>query len=326
SDTTLQAEDSLSKISKDSSLTDNITDTTQAGGTGKNDSVILSEQQGKKVIFNISYEITASGNTDKIELITTLPQDYRFRQEINGYKFLPEDPEIFNSGENLYGRFIFIDPQGSYTINIKTDMIIYDYDLSTALCIDNFTPEPEEDLRIWLENEDYIEKDDSAIKAVAESFNSQNQVELIRQIYDFVKSSMQYSGYNPSSAGASAALKLGSGDCTEYSDLFVAICRAKKIPARTVEGYTTDNIPEKMTLGHNWPEVYFNEFGWVPFDIIYDDNNADSNATTFENLSNNYIYTGFIRNDSVLFNYHYYAYTYYGDSIKVIKRISAGKA
>jgi len=133
---------------------------------------------------------------------------------------------------------------------------------------------------------------------------------------------MEYFGYNPSSAGAVSALLRGGGDCTEYSDLFVALCRAKGIAARTVEGYTTDASYDNISLGHNWSEVYFDIYGWVPFDTIYDDNNGNSDATTFDNLKNIYIYTSFERNDKVLLNYHYYVYTYYGDNFEVDKKIS----
>jgi hypothetical protein len=85
---------------------------------------------------------------------------------------------------------------------------------------------------------------------------------------------MEYFGYNPSSAGAVSALLKGGGDCTEYSDLFVALCRAKGMPARTIEGYTTDTAPDKIMLGHNWSEVFFDNYGWVPFDTIYGFNNT----------------------------------------------------
>jgi transglutaminase-like putative cysteine protease len=173
----------------------------------------------------------------------------------------------------------------------------------------------------YLISEKHLEADDPQIEAAADSFDNSGQVELVCSIYSFVLGRMQYSGYNPSDVGAAAALDSGSGDCTEYADLFAALCRAKGIPARVIEGYASDAGPDDLRFGHNWTEVYLDDFGWVPFDPIYDDNNGGSPETTFENLKNIYIYTGFKRNDETLYGYHYYAYNYYGDAIEVKKTV-----
>ena len=68
--------------------------------------------------------------------------------------------------------------------------------------------------------------------------------------------------------------------------------------------------------------LYFEKYGWVPFDATFDDNNGDSSSTTFDNLKNIYIYTSFVKNDEMLLNYHYYCYIYYGDSIQVQKTVT----
>jgi len=48
--------------------------------------------------------------------------------------------------------------------------------------------------------------------------------------------------------GAKAALKDGVGDCEELTSLFIAICRAADIPARTV-----------WVEGHCYPEFYLED-------------------------------------------------------------------
>ena len=57
--------------------------------------------------------------------------------------------------------------------------------------------------------------------------------------------------------GALAALKDGTGDCEELTSLFIAICRAANIPARTV-----------WVPGHCYPEFYLvddkGEGHWFP--------------------------------------------------------------
>ena len=318
-----QAESQKSNF-KDPDITGNSTEDTgriNQDNSGNN----LTAQEGREIILNISYDIKLTGNTKKLEFISSIPKDYRNRQTINSYSFDPAGPQLFYSGDNYYAKFIINNPEENFIINIQTDMIIYEYSLGIAKEAGLIIDKSQENVQKYLKSENFIEKDNEAIAAVASSFNNPDQLELVNEIYNFVLSNMKYTGYNPSSAGAVSALLRGGGDCTEYSDLFVALCRAKEIAARTVEGYTADSTPDKIKLGHNWSEVNFDEFGWVPFDTIYDDNDGSAGSTTFNNLKNVYIYTGFERNDKVLFNYHYYAYTYYGDNIEVDKKISVSE-
>ena len=280
------------------------------------------QAEHERIDFVISYFIKAYGNTDRVEFLTSIPRDYKYRQKIHGYSFSTEPDDMFLKGENYYARFLIENPAEEFSFKISVDMDIYDFGMNIAGTVgDNYVSEKTALLK-YKEEEQFIEKNDPYIKEIAGSFKSTGQADLINQLYNYVLDNMQYTGYNPSSVGAAGAIAAGGGDCTEYSDLFVALCRAKGIPARTVEGYTTDASPSEISMGHNWSEVYLDDYGWVPFDTIYDDNNGDSWSTTFDNLSNIYVYTGFERNDAVLYNYHYYAYTYYGDDIEVTKTIS----
>jgi hypothetical protein len=68
----------------------------------------------------------------------------------------------------------------------------------------------------------------------------------VEAIYDWVRANVEYS--NGPIKGALAALNDGNGDCEELTSLFIALCRANKIPARTVW------IP-----GHCYPEFYLQD-------------------------------------------------------------------
>jgi transglutaminase-like putative cysteine protease len=70
--------------------------------------------------------------------------------------------------------------------------------------------------------------------------------EKAEAIYDWVRDNVEYT--NGPLKGALAALNEGTGDCEELTSLFIALCRASKIPARTVW------IP-----GHCYPEFYLQD-------------------------------------------------------------------
>jgi hypothetical protein len=70
--------------------------------------------------------------------------------------------------------------------------------------------------------------------------------QLVEAMYDWVRENVQYK--EGPFKGAMDALKDGHGDCEELSSLFIALCRASGIPARTVW------IP-----GHCYPEFYLTD-------------------------------------------------------------------
>lgn len=113
-----------------------------------------------------------------------------------------------------------------------------------------------QDARDWLGPERYIESDADEIASQARALKSGSEGETVRNIHDFVASSLEYAGYLPEDFGALYALRKRRGDCTEYAGLVVALCRASGIPARMVEGYVTERsfAPRPMDF-HDWAEV-----------------------------------------------------------------------
>ncbi|MGM5488052.1 MAG: transglutaminase-like domain-containing protein [Nanobdellota archaeon] len=69
---------------------------------------------------------------------------------------------------------------------------------------------------------------------------------------------------------ASWVLENRYGVCDELTSLFIAMCRSVGIPARFVSGVAYTNYLDLNQWGpHAWAEVYFPEYGWIPFDVTY---------------------------------------------------------
>jgi hypothetical protein len=79
--------------------------------------------------------------------------------------------------------------------------------------------------------------------------------EQVEVLYDWVQDNIEYK--EGKIKGALAALRDGTGDCEELSSLFIALCRAKGVPARTV-----------WVPGHCYAEFYLKdaegEGHWFP--------------------------------------------------------------
>lgn len=120
------------------------------------------------------------------------------------------------------------------------------------------------------------------IKAKAAMLRGNREVvETARAIYDFVIDSTTYRFLN-GIKGAGYCLKNGHGECTEYSALFVAICRAAGIPARPVLGCFGD----KTNGWHAWAEFMLPSGQWIPLDPTNGDRNPQRRHNWFGHLEN----------------------------------------
>lgn len=78
---------------------------------------------------------------------------------------------------------------------------------------------------------------------------------------------------------AANCLAQGGGCCTDLHSLFIALARAKGIPARLEMGYRLQakNIGVEADPGYRcWPEYFVAGYGWIPADVVEADNATDS--------------------------------------------------
>jgi len=66
--------------------------------------------------------------------------------------------------------------------------------------------------------------------------------------------------------GADQALRTGSGDCDEFTDLFVTLARIRGVPCRRLTGYFIHQANTEAEP-HAWGELLSPTIGWVPIDI-----------------------------------------------------------
>ena len=104
--------------------------------------------------------------------------------------------------------------------------------------------------------------------AETESAEPASAWEKVEAIYDWVRENVEYK--KMPLKGAVRALRDGDGDCEELASLFIAICRASAIPARTVwvpnHCYAEFYLEDEEGTGHWFPcQVAGNRaFGEMP--------------------------------------------------------------
>lgn len=115
-------------------------------------------------------------------------------------------------------------------------------------------------LKKYLAKSPFIEVRHRTITSLAREISESHPAawEKVDAIYEEVQRRVEYK--TSPLKGAVAALRDGNGDCEDLTSLFIALCRANKIPARTV-----------WVPGHCYPEFYLtdaeNNGYWFPCQV-----------------------------------------------------------
>lgn len=131
---------------------------------------------------------------------------------------------------------------------------------------------------IYLRPQKIIDSDDERIERLASEI-VQGEDDLYLAVHKLAAWTVNNIQYNLSTVTAKASkpatwvLENRQGVCDELTSLFIAMARSVGIPARFVSGISYTNAPffEQKWGPHGWAEVYFPGYGWVPFDITYEE-------------------------------------------------------
>lgn len=178
--------------------------------------------------------------------------------------------------ESADGSYILTDVMGTIAANTSRTILTertfttgtINYNIDKTLVTSDYSGLA--DYEKYTETDNKIEVSNPLIQAQSKLITSPipNTYDKAFAIFKYVISSMNYN-LSPTYAnkGALSALTTHQGVCEDYSELFVALCRASGIPARTVTGYRNQaaSAPEINLSddGHMWAEVYLPNYGWV---------------------------------------------------------------
>ncbi len=135
--------------------------------------------------------------------------------------------------------------EGTVKVRIVKSHIVAPDDTS-VLVIPKKVPK---DIKLFMDNSPYIAADSAQVKKIARELAAQNPENAwahVKLIYDWVRENIQYT--RGDMKDTLETLKDKTGDCEEMTSLFVALCRASRVPARCVW------IP-----GHCYPEFYLED-------------------------------------------------------------------
>jgi len=189
----------------------------------------------------------------------------------------PISPQISSTEDNRWAVIPLgdLDPGESVTISVVQVLKVNSVELSVNPEMVG-TTFPSEVIAYTTPVEGLYESDSSEIQNLAQELTGTltNPYYKARRIFEWLLENMEY---EPQTTEHSAlwGYHARKGDCTEFSNLFVALARAAGIPAKSVSGYgylalyTTEAGADIQTLGHAWAIFYLPNYGWVPADAVW---------------------------------------------------------
>jgi transglutaminase-like putative cysteine protease len=276
--------------------------------------------EGNRLTVTLRYTLEMKPGTKRVVFTAVVPRTIPGRQDVRDIRYATPPRVVFDERTNRYAQWVLEEPGKTVDLSIEADVVLYRYDFDTARAQARYRDfEDPVEVAEWLGDEKYLESSGEAVREAARALVGKDEEETARKTMEFVAKTLKRTGYDPADNGAAKVLEKKCGDCTDFADLFIALCRANGLPARFREGFVTDAAPAEVlaklndTAKHDWAEVYLKAYGWVPFDPI----RVNNGAATFERLRPAYLYLDGLRSNPVLSNFHYWAYRSQGDGPKV---------
>ncbi len=237
--------------------------------------------------FNISFNNPSASNIDNLEIwvsaITNRTSGGLYDSILQAADLISVNPtpntvlpDVNNPDNQLLYFNASIPPYSNYSIIIRYNISSFEkiwfinptrlvnYNTSSGIYLNYTKPEP------------FIESDNPLIISVARELAAgvENPLLVVKKFYDWVSTNIRYQ-LQSEEKGALWALENMRGDCSEYADLFIALCRAYGIPARKIIGWAFSDLVGNLSPGshryinysaHAWVEVYFEQYGWMILD------------------------------------------------------------
>ena len=223
---------------------------------------------------------------------------------------LPVSTDQWGQHAARYSRLVAGSSSSSYNVGA----VAYDlrYVMEPDLCgtVANIPGEVIAEYTVDADNYDIT--DPVIVNAAADAVGSEtNLYWMYRGIHDYVIENISYvsaGGWDP----APVVLSRGTGSCSEYSYVFVAICRAAGLPARYQGGsrLRQESLPYTDSVFHRWHEMYIPYYGgWIPVDCTRDDRDyPGARLRHFGAIPNTFFATTTGGGDSTYLDWNYNSY------------------
>lgn len=241
--------------------------------TSRDEQTFLRSKERKgKVIFTHQLKNFGPGMVTTADLHIAIPVD-RDNQELSGdpsFNMAPDDYITDRWGQKT-AHFHFENLKAGETKTVEMTTVVTTWEVRYFIFPDkvgSLDQVPGDISSKYLEDNEKFQLSHPVIQQAVEKVvgEEKNPYRIMRNIYDYINDNMYYEmtgGWNT----APTVLSRGNGSCSEYTFVFISMCRAAGIPARYAGSVVVRGEDASMDdVFHRWAEVYLPGYGWIPVD------------------------------------------------------------
>ena len=244
--------------------------------------------------FKIDYVLENNANEEVIREIA-IPPDTDF-QTVFYRSILPRPENVEKDTDGNWLASYLLHPQQKIAIQAEGQVNIFIQSKKTVF--------NKKDFQEYLSPTQYWQSEDPKIQALAQKLKTPEKiyryvVENLTYDYNLIKKGVQRKGALVTLESSQSCL------CGDFTDLFIALCRAAGIPARALDGYAYTNdlkIIQASSLTdvlHSWPEYYDeSQKLWVQVDPTWENTSHGLNYFNKFDMSH-FVFVIHGKNDSL---------------------------
>lgn len=213
--------------------------------------------------FDLKYHLSNNQNKKIITSIPIPPDNDSQKIIIQKIEPNPVNIEIDSDG-NWLAQYI-LNPNEKINISV----------IGQAKIIDHIIHEENPDFKTLTQEQTYWPVNDSNIIQISQNLKT------VRDVYNYVVKTLFYNydilDTSQRKGAIDALLSPNEALCTEFTDLFITLLRAKGIPAREIQGFAYTNNPKikpaniTTDILHAWPQYYNQEKkSWISVDPTWE--------------------------------------------------------
>ncbi|HID93472.1 MAG TPA: transglutaminase [bacterium (Candidatus Stahlbacteria)] len=252
------------------------------------------------------------GTVKTLDFYIAVPTDLRNQKLLEEPEFNPKPNEFLTDRwDQRFAHYRFTDLVATKFVKSTMKVKARIYELRYYIFpekVGSLKDIPTDIRKKWLaDGSKYCINDPIIQRAVKEAVGDEkNPYWMARKIFKYVIDHMKYEltgGWER----APVVLSRGTGSCSEYSFVFIALCRAAGLPARYV-GAVAQRGEEASwdRVFHRWTEVYIPPYGWIPVDPSGGDTKSTrGQAMAIGRVANRYLITTVNGGDSEYLGWTY---------------------
>ena len=235
------------------------------------------DPQFHKVVFRHSVKCFGPGKIKTLDVNIALAQDRDNQEILEDIKFnIPPSDILTDKWGQKTALFSFRDVKPGESKDIKVETVFKTYMVRYFIypeLVGSLDEIPADIREKYLEDDEKYQINSEVIQKVLKEVvgDEKNPYWIMRKIHQYLIGHLHYI-MDGMWDTAPTVITNTHGSCSEYSFVFISLCKAAGLPTRYVGStWIKKDLASTDEVYHRWVEVYLPNYGWIPTDPTHGD-------------------------------------------------------